>query len=160
MFTSITEEIDMRIIIGEDSKKAMKRLNIGSYPFTYRELRDNYINLIKQYHPDVAECSKEKAEKESREIIYSYRLIENLAINIENISEDKARVIKELDKDDMFTFWEKCETCFGTGKIRRFINRRNGKRKEIVFDTCWKCKGVGKVKLDLFNPAIRKGAIL
>lgn len=150
----------MRITIGENTVKAMKHLNIEAYPFTYEELKGNFINLIKQYHPDIAKCDKEEAEKKSKIIISSFKLIENLAINGDKISEDKAHITKELEKDDMFNFWEKCGRCYGTGKVRRFIYRGHRKRKDIVFDSCWKCKGVGKIKLDLFNPAIRKGAIL
>ena len=150
----------MRITIGEDTQNAMKHLNIESYPFTYEELKGNFISLIKQHHPDVTKGNKEEAEKKSKVIISSFKLIENLAINTDGISEDKARITKELEKDDMFDFWEKCEHCFGTGRVRRFVYHGRMKRKSITFDPCWKCKGVGKIKLDLFNPAIRKGAIL
>ena len=150
----------MRIIIGEDTEKAMECLNLKSYPFTVEELRTNFRSSMKKYHPDVAKGSREEAEKKAKEINNSFRLIENLAINTNTISEDKARIIKELEKDDMFTFWKKCEHCFGTGKIRRFVYRGHMKRKDTVFDPCWRCSGTGKIKIDPFNPAIRKGAIL
>jgi len=150
----------MRITIGQNTQKAMECLGIESYPFTYEELKSNFRRLMKKYHPDIAKGDKEKAEEKSKEINSSFKLIENLAINMNGISENKARIIKELEKDDMFTFWEKCECCFGTGKIRRFIDKGFGKRPDITFDPCWKCKGVGKIKINPFNPAIRKGAIL
>jgi len=150
----------MRITIGESTKKAMECLNIELYPFTYEELKSNFRELMKKYHPDVAKGNKEEAEKKTKDITNSFRLIENLAIDTGTISEDKARITKELEEDDMFIFWEKCEECFGTGRIRRFISKGLGKRPEIVFDSCWKCKGIGKIKVELFNPAIRKGAIL
>ena len=43
----------------------------------------------------------------------------------------------------------RCRKCDGTGVIYR---------KEFI--DCWKCEGLGKIKLDLFNPVIRKGSIL
>ena len=150
----------MKITIGEDTKRAMKYLDIESYPFTYDELKSNYLILAKKHHPDVAKGNKEEAENKMKSINSSFRLIKNLALNIGKISEDKARIIKELEKDDMFTFWKKCEHCFGTGKIRRFVYRGHMKRKDTVFDPCWRCSGTGKIKIDPFNPAIRKGAIL
>ena len=150
----------MRIVIGENTERAMKVLGIESYPFTYEELKSSYHSLVKKYHPDIAKGNKEEAENKMKEINYSFGLIENLALNTGKISEDKARITKELEKDDIFNFWIKCEKCFGTGRIRKFVYQGFGKRKGIAFDSCWKCSGVGKNKLDLFNPAIRKGAIL
>ncbi len=44
-----------------------------------------------------------------------------------------------------------CRTCNGTG----FVG--NGRTE---FINCGKCHGVGKIKLDLFNPVIPKGAVL
>ena len=150
----------MRIVIGEETEKAMECLNLKTYPFTSEELKTNFRSLMKEYHPDIAKGSKEEAEKKAKEINYSYRLIENLAIDINAISKDKARITKELEKDDMFDFWAKCEHCFGTGRIRRFVYRGHMKRKDITFDPCWRCSGTGKIKIDPFNPVIRKGAIL
>lgn len=150
----------MRITIGQETEKAMECLGINSYPFTYEELKTNYINLIKQHHPDIAKDNKQEATEKTKKIIISFKLIENLALNTGTISEDKARITKEIEKDDMFDFWIKCEHCFGTGKIRRFVYRGHMKRKDIVFDPCWRCSGTGKIKIDPFNPAIRKGAIL
>ena len=150
----------MKIIIGENTEKAMEVLGIESYPFTYEELKSSYRVLAKKYHPDVAKGNREEAENKFKEINSSFKLIENLAMNSGAISEDKARITKELEKDDMFSFWIKCERCFGTGRIRKFVYQGLGKRKGIAFDSCWKCRGVGKIKIDPFNPAIRKGAIL
>ena len=51
----------------------------------------------------------------------------------------------------------RCRTCKGTGYIR--IQALAGIDKENEFN-CIKCSGVGKIKLDLFNPVIPKGAVL
>ena len=46
-----------------------------------------------------------------------------------------------------------CFICFGLGKIQRPIY----KNEKVL---CSKCNGTGKIKLNLFNPVIPKGAIL
>lgn len=59
-----------------------------------------------------------------------------------------------------------CRACNGTGiwkKVRCGTCSGSGvtfKRSEGLTSTCSKCDGLGKIKVNPFNPVIRKGAIL
>ena len=194
----------MLITIGNETKKAMKVLGIKSYPFTSSEIKANYRQLLLEFHPD---HNKEGSDK-TKQIILSYRAICYLAIDISEKDKEKASILAEKDNEDMFTFYEpcdscdgkgyhintyyvvchycrskilnggKCQSCRGTGRFQQRRSRRwvdckdcggtgvcpvckgNFVKETTKKTTCFKCKGAGKIKLDLFNPAIPKGAVL
>ena len=56
-----------------------------------------------------------------------------------------------------------CFTCYGSGVWRR-VKCPKCHGLGVVYEKklidCWKCEGLGKIKIDPFNPVIRKGAIL
>jgi len=59
----------------------------------------------------------------------------------------------------------KCRACKGTGifkRVRCYTCTGSGIifRKKKEFTACYNCSGIGKIKLNLFNPVIRKGAVL
>lgn len=75
----------------------------------------------------------------------------------------------------------KCPDCHGTGKFKQrkgktvtcYLCKGTGFKKVkcrkcggsgVVYgeslSSCWKCKGLGKIELNPFNPVIRKGSVL
>jgi DnaJ-class molecular chaperone len=60
---------------------------------------------------------------------------------------------------------KECSICSGTGKVKKVCKTCNGKgikrNKENYFkEKCFACSGKGRIEVNLFNPVIRKGAIL
>lgn len=133
----------MRITLGDNSKQAMRILNIELYPFTSKILSDSFKKMIKIHHPD-----KGGTEKKAKEIISSYCHLKHLAIDIS--IEDKLKAEKDIEENKgIFDFFKRCPRCNGTGE-------------SIWFDDlhCSKCSGTGKIKYEPFNPVITKGSVL
>lgn len=60
-----------------------------------------------------------------------------------------------------------CNRCYGTGKFEVKCRTCKGTGRKVVIipeikqtHECYKCGGMGRIKLNLFNPVIRKGAVL
>lgn len=107
----------MRIIIGDHSKKAMEVLGIPNYPFTPEELSKKFKVLLFKWHPDKNNNSQE-ANEMTKELISSYKHLKNLAISINASEEDRKKAKKIFKEDeDMFSLWETCIRCNGTGQI-------------------------------------------
>jgi len=143
----------MIISIGDKTRECMKTLKIDSYPFTEKELKDNYRQLVKIYHPDI---NNSLDNNDHIKVINSaYEHLKNLAINT-TVSEDEiqAQVNKYETDTDIFKLWEPCKHCKGVGKIKLF-------NSSICFHCtswdflhsfntykhlCRSCKGTGKFK--------------
>jgi len=136
----------MLITIGENSKKYMKVLGIEQYPFTEAELKSRFRLLIKQFHSDIN--SDKKFKNHDRLIIEAYNHLKNLVIS--NI--DKSNNIIEAEDSDIFTLWDQCPECKGTGKEETRYHRGgltlcskcHGLGWQILYCKC--CKGTGKYK--------------
>ena len=220
----------MRISIGERTKEAMAILGIEGYPFSVDELSTNFRSLIKVYHPD-KNPSKE-SENKAKSLISAYKHLKNLTVNTFVLDSDKERVRKVFEEDeDIFTIWDKCPDCKGSGVVKNLwplrtiepcpdcdplmdqdlltgirrssgiktlkckyckngkFTQRHGKvvecrvcfgtgiwkkvrcrtcrgsglvRKKVTnsFITCPTCQGLGRIKINPFNPVIRKGSVL
>ena len=178
----------MRIIIGDRTEKAMKILAIPEYPFTPEELSTKFRLLIKKVHPDVN--GSEEAKKLSQEVISSYKLLKNLAISCYGekvikwstapyacpkcnpfplaLFNRQRGVICNQCLNGVFTLRNgrkvTCRKCKGTGIYKFKCRACNGTgyvgNVKTEFINCGKCSGTGKIKLDLFNPVIPKGAVL
>lgn len=133
----------MRISIGGQTQDAMEVLGIEAYPFTSGELSVRFRHLIKLHHPDRNE-NNPTAKEITQKLLDAYQHLKNLAIVmfVGEKQEQEARRIFEED-EDMFSIWDTCPRCSG-----------------LRIATCSKCNGLGKIKLNPFNPVIRKGAIL
>jgi hypothetical protein len=104
----------MLITIGEKTKKNMKVLGINSYPFSSKQLKQAFRNLINISHPDRENGNEEKAKK----IIAAYNEIKNLALN--DITENdkfKEQIKIKKKEEDIFTLFENCKECDSIGKI-------------------------------------------
>ena len=133
----------MRITLGDNSKQAMRILDIESYPFTSKILAENFKKMIKIHHPD-----KGGTEQKAKEIISSYTHLKHVAIAVS--IDDKIKAEKDIEKHKgMFDFVKPCPRCKGTGKSSWFDNM-----------LCGTCEGTGKVRYEPFNPVITKGSIL
>ena len=152
----------MKITIGEETRRLMDILGIQDFPFTEKALQAQWRVLAKEYHPD--RNKNPDYEEKLKEINSAYEELRNLALP--EITETQSRKVKkqyDQEKEDIFTFWEPCESCNGTGNI--VVNENfhwltpRGKPKYVVH-VCRACKGLGKKKLEFFNPLIPKGAVL
>lgn len=145
----------MQVTIGRNTKAAMDVLMISDFPFSSSTLKSNYRTLAKKYHPDVNPTKD--AHTMTKKIINAFSILENLATF--ELKDNEVRIIKEeyeKDKLDMFSFYNPCTACNSTGKtVRRTVGFKNY-RVEI----CTVCKGLCKVKLEVFNPVIPKGAVM
>lgn len=98
----------MVISIGENTKEAMKTLEIKEFPFSNKLLRKNFAILLNTYHPDKNNGAGDK--NKTREIIEAYNILKNLASENINIDEPK----KKMKSDDLFSLWERCSFCSGS----------------------------------------------
>lgn len=159
----------MRIFIGNETEKAMAILQINRFPFSETELKKNYKQLVFIYHPDRNNGSDESV-KRTKQIINAYNKIKNLATPEPNEKEAvKIQEHYEKEKEDVFTFWEKCDRCNGTGRIitKKYIGEyldylfSSIKQKpKYEVNNCPKCRGAGEIKIEVFNPVIPKGGVM
>jgi len=147
----------MLIRIGKATEEAMEILGIKEYPFTETTLRTIKKALVLQYHPD--KNKDPEATEKMKEINCAFDILESIALP--EITDEKSRVAKELydiEKEDIFVIWEPCGRCNQTGKV--VTNISVNKKPKYIASICHSCSGIGKRKLNLFNPLIPKGAIL
>jgi len=155
----------MQLKISSQTKAAMVILEIKEYPFTGKEVTDNFRRLIKLYHPD-NNGNKEK----SRMIIDAYKKLQNLGIeNFEKPLENgDFKVTCEFCNGTGFKYkrvktWitcpvcnadgDWCRRCDKSGKIFTYI----GKIEQVQ---CPKCRGLKYIVINPFNPVIIKDGIL
>lgn len=79
-------------------KKAREILNIGDKA-SINEIRENYLNLLKKYHPDGKDANKEFHTDMTRKIIDAYNLIMDYCYNYE-ISFDEKSIEKYLKDEE------------------------------------------------------------
>jgi len=101
----------MRIAIEEQTRSAMKVLNIKAYPFTSKELTKKFRPLIMMHHPD-KDKDNSTASDIAGKLIDAYRYLQGLTI-------DEAR--KTFEDEDSFTIWDTCEG-LGKMKVNPFFN--------------------------------------
>lgn len=139
----------MLITIGDETRKAMTLLGIKDYPFSSKELRANYKQLLKQHHPDLNGNSA-KATKKTQKVTSAYNKIKNLTIDIgmDNLSKAKERFQKS--EKDMFDLWDDCKLCHGEGvlltRVTNFSTCPNCQGEGNVILVCRDCHGTGKFK--------------
>jgi len=159
----------MRIQIGARTEEAMQHLGIGEYPFSPEELSNKFRAMIKSCHPDTA--GNIALEEKAKGVIIAYKHLKNLAISFGIGKEQKEQAMKSFEEnEDMFTFWEPCSECGGSGKteifdpyglhfakcdecdlgpeIKGFWGAFLGKQRSSGKKTlgCRVCKGTGKFK--------------
>lgn len=133
--------------IGENTREAMETLEIKEFPFSAKLLKKNFSILLNAYHPDK---NNGKGDKEkTRKIIEAYNILRNLSSENINIDEPK----KKMKSDELFSLWEKCPECLGSGTVKR--QRFNGYTKcncdspfTVYFRVimCRSCGGSGRFK--------------
>lgn len=154
----------MKIKIGDKTKEYMKILEVTEYPFTISILQTNYKALLMKNHPDRGGSNEKTAC-----IITAYKELKNLAIGTPQKIEKK-----KLKCKDIFSLFELCPICGGTGKrfvkSYRMVDKTQGKTRiktcpdclgkkvyyppgEHELSPCKLCKGWGTIKLskNLFN---------
>ncbi|MBW8001790.1 MAG: J domain-containing protein [Planctomycetes bacterium] len=142
----------MRIVIGRNTKDAMRVLEIEAYPFSTEELMGNFRRLIKTHHPDYG-GKKEMAQK----VIEAYNHIKNLAMDMNGEVEREESIRQfEEEEEDLFSLWDVCPLC--KGAKRKWTNY--GKWMRPSYQDCLRCNGIGKIKIKPFNPVIPKGGIM
>jgi DnaJ-class molecular chaperone len=137
----------MKITIGESTKERMAILNIENFPFSEKELKSNFRKLLHIHHED-----KGGSKNKTQQIIEAYNFLKNMVV--ENVSDSSKPA-----KDDLFDLSARCHVCNGLGSVleRQFGYFSSG---EQIKKQCYKCKGTGKVEMELFNPVIPRGAVL
>jgi len=83
-------------------KKARELLNIGEKT-SIKEIRENYLNLLKKYHPDTGDGDVEYLQKMTKKIIDAYNLLMDYCYTYE-ISFKKQDIERFL-KDDEWWFY-------------------------------------------------------
>lgn len=161
----------MRLLISDNTKKAMVILQLNNFPFTKEEVKDRFKESIKKAHPDVG-----GSDEQAKKVLSAYNILKNLCI--ENIKEEKPPEEIQLKTG----FWTACDFCNGSGtKLKKvkslivcptcdddghwcrhchktgYIETFIGKLAKV---DCPICHGKGKVVVDPFNPVVIKEAIL
>jgi len=139
----------MRITIGNNTRRFMSILQLDSYPFTDKDLKQNFRTLIKTHHED--KNKSPNAKEMSQKIIEAYNALKNLAVSelTESDKEDAYRKFEE-SLEDMFKgkLWETCKECNGARKIKRpkskWISCPLCHGSRVVYPRCPDCHGSGK----------------
>lgn len=140
----------INISIGDGTRKAMKILNIESYPFTTKELKTNFRTLAKQHHSD-----KGGDDNMMKKLNDAHATLQHLAV--EDVSEERSKASalrkRRHKDDDMFALYETCSECRGSGfRTRRVYNgykdcdECSGTGEKVFTNDCRACKGTGKFK--------------
>ncbi len=82
----------------ERIKRAREILNIGDKA-TIKEIRENYLRLLKKYHPDKKHTHRENNTEMTRKIIEAYNLLMDFCYNYE-ISFDKKSIERYLKDEE------------------------------------------------------------
>lgn len=102
------------IKIGNKTEKAMKLLNIQSFPFTESEVKSKFREMIKNCHPDRVKGNDYLAKK----VIKAYTHIKNLAVSDRSVASLAKDILNaESANEDIFELFDDCKKCKGTGKI-------------------------------------------
>lgn len=118
-----------RFISGDRTEEAMKALEIDSQPFDNALLKKHFSICLNKFHPD--KNNGDGDLEKTRQAIEAYNWLRNLTIDCLSPRSDKPLNVKK--SDDMFSLWENCEVCNGTGKERMY-----------AFQTrCSACEGRG-----------------
>jgi hypothetical protein len=80
----------------------MKLLTIDHYPFKLEDLKSNYRNLVKKYHPDT--CTEEVTPDKIKDIIIGYKYLIKYASDID----ESIRIKEENEIKDLFEFTKPC----------------------------------------------------
>jgi len=151
----------INIIIGNRTEKFMKILGIESFPFTKSELRSKYRKLAKIHHPDKLNSDGSFMKR----INLAYSHIKNLAIGDKDIFSRGQKILKaEQKNEDIFTLFENCKKCKGTGEIVRHFKAYDEPCDRCIYSlyslrsfkeafprgkiktACRACKGTGKFR--------------
>lgn len=138
-----------KVTIGNRTRKLMAILNIKTFPFSKRTLVVNFRGLAKIHHSDKKGGDDEMMKK----ITAAYS--ELLPLAVEDVTDEmkgEANLKRRNHKDkDMFTLYESCKNCNGSGFIYPTIfdgyeacYNCNGVGRESIPVTCNVCKGTGK----------------
>jgi DnaJ-class molecular chaperone len=101
----------MYFTAGENTKRFMGVLNLESYPFTRKELKDNYRKMAQQFHPDINK--NQDSESKMKKITEAYSYLQNLSI--EDPKEFKPSLFERQESTDIFELKETCSACKGKG---------------------------------------------
>lgn len=142
-------------LTSRESLKAMKLLGITEQPFSESQLKSAFRKEVKASHED-----KGGDKDKSREIIEAFEHLKPFAV-LETAPEIARKLKKEISEDikkDMFSLYKTCEKCYGTGNLVYTVLIKGRSVKKVKL--CPFCRGVGKIKVTVFNPVIEKGALL
>ena len=99
----------------EKIAQARKLLNIGEEA-SIREIRENYLKLLKKYHPDTSEENKEICSEMTQKIISAYNLLMDYCLNY--LISFKKQDIEKYLKDEEWWLHRFGDTPFwGKGKV-------------------------------------------
>lgn len=98
----------MLITIGKNTSKNMAIMGLTDYPFTEQQLKTQYRDLAKKWHPDLNK--EEKAAEEFRKVNEAYSFLINLSM-----SAPENEMLVEVQDNDIFAIYETCTHCQGRG---------------------------------------------
>lgn len=109
----------MLITIGNATREAMVCLTIKEYPFSSEELSQKFRTIIKTCRTAFLVEKDVKIEEKAKEVILAYKHLKNLAISFVATENDKRAAEERFYEDeDLFTFWDTCPECKGSGKVK------------------------------------------
>lgn len=109
----------MLITIGDATKEAMACLTIKEYPFSPEELSQKFRTIIKTCSAAFKVEKNVKIEEKAKEVILAYKHLKNLATSFMVGKDEKKAAEKRFYEDeDLFTLWDTCPICHGSGKSR------------------------------------------
>jgi len=91
----------------------MSLLGVEEFPFTSDQLKRGYRQSLLKYHPDHNRGTEAKSK--TIDIIKAYKEIRNLAIDLSDADEEKAKSDISKAESDLFDLTEECSLCRGLG---------------------------------------------